>query len=143
MHPTNARFGVHALILAVLSSAALLTLPSCDTDPTQPRTPIDLAAFRTMARESDCAEVRNRLFLIDARLVLWDRAGNCVDAGYAQILYGRTVDDVLCSYRETIAGPMKGCPDERYGSLFETMIANLDQPDLGLGPRHDVRAIPF
>jgi len=96
-----------------------------------------------MARTSPCADTRNRLYLIDQKLVFWDRAGSCADAAYAQTLFDGAVDHQLCSFHDSIAGPMKGCADSRFGTLFDTIIANADKADLGLGPAHRVRAIPL
>jgi len=96
-----------------------------------------------MARASPCADIRNRLFLIDDRLVFSDIAGNCADAAYSQTRYGSTPDEVLCSCHDSIAGPMRSCQDEQYQDLFDTMTANLDKPDLGLGSEHTVQPLPF
>src|SRR5262245_45888322 len=134
---------MHALRLAlpfVLCSPFLAA--SCGHNPARPWV-TDLESFKTLARRSACADLKNRLFLIDRRFVFWDRAGQCADAGYAQMLFGTTVDDVLCRSEETIAGPVKGCSDETFGAMFETIIAHTDQADLGLGPSHLVQAISF
>ena len=123
--------------------AAALACGSCREGPLDPHAPFDLTPFRTMARQSPCADQRNHLFLIDGRLVFWDRRGQCADASYAQVLFGLTVDDVLCRSQDSIAGPMKDCRDERYRSMFETVIANTERADLGLGPEHRVHPIEF
>ena len=109
----------------------------------QPSTSIDLTSFQQMARESPCADIRNRLFLVDGQLVFWEREGNCADAAYEQRLFGSTPDDLLCEAYDSIAGPIRNCQDERYSEIFERMIENLDRPDLGLGPEHQVQPIPF
>ncbi len=103
----------------------------------------DLTPFKELARNSPCADIRNRLFLIDRELVFWDRAGNCDDAGYAQVLFGKSVEQVLCTLYDSIAGLTGGCDDESYRELFDTLIANLSQPDLGLGSNHTVEEIPL
>jgi hypothetical protein len=36
---------------------------------------------------------------------------------------------------------MKHCAAAAYSWLFETIIANLDAPDLGLGPGYDIGVI--
>jgi len=143
MHTTNGQSRTHAPNLIVLLSAALLLLPSCRGNPTEPRTEIDLTPFKAIARGGPCTNIRNRLFLIDGQLVFWDRAGNCSDAAYGETLFGSTINDALCSFHDSIAGPIKTCQDDRYQGMFDTMIANLDKPDLGLGPRHKVQPIPF
>lgn len=129
--------------LAAVVMAGVLACGGCRDQATGPRTPINVEPFREMARASGCADVRNRLFLIDERLVFWDRAGNCADAAYAQVLFSDSVDHQLCHLQDSIAGPMRGCGDARYASMFDTITANADKPDLGLGPDHRVRAIPL
>jgi hypothetical protein len=107
--------------------------------------PVALAVndFRAMARAASCTEIRNRLFVIDGKQVLWDHAGNCADASYGQVLYGAKPDEVLCSYGDTIAGPRTTCPDTASRSLFETIVKNLDKADLGLGSTHKVERLDF
>ncbi len=122
---------------------ALLLLASCAGNTSEPRSTVDLAPFQKMAGLGSCADIRNRLFLIDDQLVFWDSAGNCADAAYSETLYGRTPDQILCVLHDSIAGPMKNCQAERYQGLFDTMTANLDKPDLGLGSEHTVQPVPF
>jgi hypothetical protein len=76
-------------------------------------------------------------------MVFWDTTGNCSDASYAQLLYGSTPDQVLCVSHDSIAGPVRNCRDERYQSVFYTIIANLSAPDLVLGQQHRVQSVPF
>lgn len=128
-----------ALFALLLTQCARMSTPATPT----PHTEIDLTPFKEMASRGPCADIRNRLFLIDGQLVLWDTAGHCADAAYAQWLFGSTVDARLCGFHDSIAGPIKTCQDERYREIFDTMIANLDKPDLGLGPKHQVQLIPF
>ena len=146
MHMTNGQSRTHVLILLVsLSalSAALLLLPGCNGAPAEPHTEIDLTSFKALARGDSCADIRNRLFLIDGELVFWDRAGKCSDAAYGETLFGSTIRDTLCNFHDSIAGPIKMCQDDRYREMFDTIITNLGKPDLGLGPRHTVQPIPF
>jgi hypothetical protein len=104
---------------------------------------VDLAPFKDMAKTASCADTHNHLFLIDDQFVFWDIAGSCADAAYSQTLYARTPDQVLCTYHDSIAGPMKDCQDEQYRAMFDTITANLDQPGLGLGPDHTVQPVSF
>jgi hypothetical protein len=143
MRTTNRQSGTRALILIASLSAAVLLWPGCNGAPAEPRTEIDLTSFKVLARGGSCTNIRNRLFLIDGQLVFWDRAGNCPDAAYGETLFGSTISDALCNFHDSIAGPIKICQDERYREMFDTIIANLDKPDLGLGPRHKVQPIPF
>jgi hypothetical protein len=99
--------------------------------------------FVTMARQSPCADVRNRLHVIDDALVFWQRVGRCVDNGYASVLFGNAVDDVRCSIGDSIAGPLKSCRDPHDAEMFEILINHSDQPDLGLGPGHSVKPLPL
>jgi len=126
-----------------LIGMALLLLASCAGDSGEPTSAVDLAPFKELAKAGACADIRNRLFLIDDQLVFWDRAGNCADAAYGEALYGSTPDQVLCVAHDSIAGPVKECPDEQYRDLFETITANLDKPDLGLGSGHTVQPVSF
>jgi hypothetical protein len=101
------------------------------------------APFIEMARTSGCNETRNRLFVIDGKQVFWDHAGQCADASYGQTLYGATAKTVLCSHYDSIAGPRTSCQDEGARTLFDTMVAHLDQADLGLGGAHKVEPVGF
>ena len=141
MHPTHSTAARRA-VTALLALASLLA-PGCADDPTGPAQSVDLAPVQAMARASDCADLRNRLFLIDGSLVFWDKASQCSDATYEQTLFGATVDNLICRSQDSITGPRKGCRIDGFTALFETMLAHLDEPDLGLGPKHTVVAIPF
>jgi hypothetical protein len=101
------------------------------------------APFIAMARTSSCNETRNRLFVIDGKQVFWDHAGQCADASYEQVLFGSSPDARLCSHGDTIAGPRTSCQDESARTLFDTMVKNADQPDLGLGSGHKVEQLTF
>ncbi|HEV8336294.1 MAG TPA: hypothetical protein VGR67_07770 [Candidatus Polarisedimenticolia bacterium] len=103
----------------------------------------DWKPFVEMARQSPCAQTRNRLSLIDGALVFWDRRGTCPDNSYAETLYGKTVDDVLCRLHDSIAGPFRNCPVPEYKDIFDIMTDHLDDPALGLGAGHTVRGIPL
>lgn len=100
-------------------------------------------AFVARARVEHCSEVRNRLFVIDNRLVLWDRAGNCPDNANAQVLFGANVDTVLCSAGDSIAGPVVSCKNASDRALFDTLRKNLDRADLGIGGTYSVREVSF
>jgi hypothetical protein len=125
--------------------AAVLTLSAgCNNDSTTTTSGIDLTAFKAMAASADCDDIRNRLFLIDERMVFWDREGSCADGHYALVLFAETIDTYFCERHESIGGPNETqCPVESYRALFETMVHNLDDPQLGLGPGHTVEPIPF
>jgi hypothetical protein len=99
--------------------------------------------FVALTVNANCANTRNRLFVIDAKYVLWDKAGTCADAAYSQTLFGRTPQSVLCTNSDTIAGPRSSCTDQQYASLFQTILGNLDKPDLGLGSSHRLVTVPL
>jgi hypothetical protein len=120
---------------------ALGALWACSDSPGDPEAGFDLDSCLQMARTSDCAEIRNRLFQIDREMVFWDRAGDCPDNSHAGLLLSGCPDSVLCFLRDSIAGPQEGCPDESYREMFDTIKDNLDEPDLGLGPDHEVEEI--
>ena len=131
--------------LALLTGlAGAVLLAACNQD----QKTEDFSPFVQMAQQTKCADIRNRLYVIESALylnnpvVLHDRAGNCPDAGYGQILYGATVNDVLCNRQDTIAGPVMQCLAPTYSDMFQTMVTHLDAPDLGLGPAFSVRELP-
>ena|SRR5688572_12468550 len=125
-----------AVILVLLASAI-----GCQGG--QPTIAPEWLPFVEMAREAGCADIRNRLFVIDQSLVLADHVGNCADASYSQTLFGKTVGQVLCVNHDSIAGPMKNCMDPSYAELFDTILTHLDEPDLGLGSSHTVLQLPL
>lgn len=103
----------------------------------------DSAAFIKLARASDCAGTRNRLFVIDQKMVFWDRADlRCADASYSQQLFGATPQEVLCTAGDSIAGPMTSCA-KNYADMFATILKNLNDPDLGLAGVNKVQALAF
>lgn len=99
---------------------------------------IDPEPFIRQARNDQCSNTRNNLYIIDNKSVLWDRAGNCADNSYSQTLYGQNIGLVLCVHFDSIAGPRTVYHDEKYKELFDTVVANLDKSDLGLGTGHSV-----
>lgn len=99
------------------------------------------ADFVARAQEAICADQRNRLFMIDKRMVFWERAGNCPDNAYGRTLFGSTPQSVLCSVTDSIGGPQTNCTDEQARALFNTIVANLDKSDLGLGSGHQVETM--
>lgn len=140
---TAVRSRTRAAILVALLAATLLLLAGCVGGSGEPHSTVNLAPFKKMARAAWCSDTRNRLFLIDGQLVFWDKAGECSDAAYVSALYGSTPDQRLCSLHDSIAGPVKDCPDGSYEELLYTIMANLDEPDLGLGPEHTVKQVDF
>ncbi|MDL2355839.1 MAG: hypothetical protein QFF03_11335 [Pseudomonadota bacterium] len=108
----------------------------------EPNGALPIAAdFVALAQQASCADQRNRLFMIDKRMVFWDRAGSCADNAYARKLFGATPQTLLCSLSDSIGGPQTSCTDESVRALFTTIVANLDKGDLGLGASHQVEAL--
>jgi hypothetical protein len=106
-----------------------------------PDSTIDVKPFQALARDAPCAELHNRLFLIDNTMVFWERRGRCADSAYNHTLFGKRREQVLCEHYDSLIGPLTRCYDERYQTLFETIIANLHSSDLGLGTDHHVEQI--
>lgn len=98
-----------------------------------------LHAIEVAQASTSCAQIRNRVLLIqdnlkpDDQVVLLDHAGTCADASYRQVLFGKDGDNVLCSNTDSIAGPRKNCSVPSRAAMFDTILANPDSPDLGLG----------
>ncbi len=118
------------------------SLHACGNSPTDPGN-VDLEAFKSLARQTSCADRVNRLYLIDARLVFHQAEGRCSDAAYAYTVYGTSPSDVKCKLADSIAGPQRSCADTTLSGLFDTILGHLGQTDLGLGSDHTVAAVPF
>lgn len=131
------------ILRLLLAGASLCLLVSCANGRAPARTGPDLAPFIELAKRTECADLRRRLLVIDERFVLFDRAGNCPDNGYSATLYDQSIDHVLCTVHDSIAGPMSRCEDQSYSHDFEIMTNNLDKPDLGLGSARTVRNVPL
>ena len=104
---------------------------------------LDIEPFIEYAEASDCTDIRNRLFIIDDELVLWDRVGNCPDNSYEVQLFREDLDNLLCETYDSIAGPQTYIYDEDYRDLFETILDNIEDEDLGLGDSHLVEEVIF
>ncbi len=128
------------LRLAMLA-AMTFAIVSCGGGQSTAASQVDENAFIQLAQQATCADIKNRLYEVDQLLVLSDRAGSCPDASFGQILYGKTINDVYCTNQDSIAGPVKRCDAVAYQSMFDTMISNLAQPDLGLGPMHSIKVL--
>jgi hypothetical protein len=123
-------------------SPAPLHAPDIQTGEQAPVPPA-IGPFIAMARVEPCSDIRNRLFVLDDRMVIWDRVGNCRDNGSSLVLYGANVEAVLCSSVDTIAGLVTSCKDEAHRPLFDILRKNLDRPDLGLGGAHTLKIVDF
>lgn len=108
-----------------------------------PNATFDTSKFVALAQNDTCADIRNRLFVIDNRYVFAERAGNCADASYSYSLYGSSPEPVLCSQADSIAGPRVSCTDDTAKALFDVIVKHLDAADLGLGSGHKVEQVKF
>lgn len=101
----------------------------------------DLEIFKAQARSANCSDWKNRLFLIDNELVFWEVAGNCPDGGYGLTLYDKKSHQILCSEHDSISGPRRTINNDKYRHLFESIIQNLENPNLGLSSDHKVEEV--
>ena len=104
---------------------------------------IELDGFRELALNADCADLSNDLFLINNEMVFWMVEGSCADASYKYTLFGNNPDDILCKEFDTIAGPNIEYFNEDYKELFQIIIDNRYNDDLGLGSDYIVTEILF
>jgi hypothetical protein len=134
------------LLIFCITAVAAILLVGCVARPTEriaiasPTSgdlSLDIRPFVEMAQTASCSDVKNRLYVIDDQFVFWTSVGNCSDAGYAHILYGATPQEKLCSSADSIAGPQTSCQPE-LDAMFQTILDNLEQPNLGLGDAHTV-----
>jgi hypothetical protein len=106
---------------------------------------IDVNGFRGLAAQVPCSGGGVRLFAVDGLLVLWDQRGCPGTFGYADALYGTGPKNLLCSWNGPPSDPYCSnstieAPDQTSErALFQTLVANEDAPDLGLGPEHLVQ----
>lgn len=143
MKDPQARFGAGRSVLLAVLAASLASAGGCQFSEKERVVPTKWSPFIQQARQAQCADIRNRLFVIDQALVFADRRGNCADAMYSEVLYGGTIDDVLCFEQDSFGGPHYGCPDPSYKPMFDWILAHLDEPDLGLEPAHTVQQLQF
>ena len=134
------KFSIITLLTHVFCTVLIL---NCSKNSTGNDYDLNLSPFKKLAKEEECAENRNKLYLIDKNLVFWEREGSCPDNSFAQILYGKIPEDIKCKYFDSIAGPVYICNDSTYHELFQTIIANLDNDNLGLTSEHTVEDILF
>lgn len=130
------------LISSLLVSAAISGCGGGGKLAETPVTPLlATTEFVSLASTASCANLRNRMFVVDQKQVFWDKAGSCADASYEQVLFGNATKTVLCTTGDTIAGPKTTCNDEQFRTMFLTMTKNLDKADLGLGSGHQVQQL--
>ncbi|RSZ57197.1 hypothetical protein EJB06_21000 [Massilia atriviolacea] len=102
-----------------------------------------MTPFIKRAQVAQCATNSNRLYTIDKKYVLWDRAGDCPDNSMSMELYALASQAKVCSLASTIAGPKKECADQALAPMFDTIVARANDPGLGLGAAHVVEEVKF
>ena len=151
MHQKSLARHFGASLLALLAMATCWAQSSGgDAKPPKNATPpsktskvtLDTAPFIQMVQDAQCAEGRNRIYVIDDQFVFWERrCPSCPDNSWSLELYGSTVNQLLCRKGDSIAGPRETILDDQHKALFHTIIANLDAPDLGLGSAHKMKRL--
>lgn len=130
-----------SLLILTSVSACGGNIGQSDTTPPQKTPPIAKQEFTDLAKNTACAEYKNRLFIIDQQYVLWDKAGACHDASFSQTLFSHSPQTTLCQFGDSIAGPRFNCNNKSLEAMFQTMVANLDKADLGLGQTHQIQTL--
>lgn len=113
------------------------------TDGIPPDEGLDIDPFIEYAEASDCTDIRNRLFIIDDELALWDRVGSCPDNSYEVQLFREGLDNLLCETYDSIDGPQTYIYDEDYRDLFEFIWDHIEDENLGLDDSYLVEQVIF
>ena len=106
-------------------------------------TAIEFDVFKNMARNTTCADITNKLFIIDNQILFWVVEGNCPDASYSYTLFGNNPDEILCKRYDSIAGPQEQCNNDNYLEIFQIIVDNIDADNLGLDATQKVSEISF
>jgi hypothetical protein len=89
-------------------------------------------AVDTVAKQVDLRHFASqKIYLIDNSLIFVERSGFASDYSYHHLLLDMSGKE-LCSLMDSLTGPRKTCQDDSKREMFETIIANLDKPNLGL-----------
>ena len=126
-------------IIILIAAVSIFILYFYETDETS----IELDNFKDIARNATCSDITNNLFVIDNKMVFWVVEGNCPDASYTYTLYGNNPDDIYCKKYDSIAGPQEQCNNEDYQEIFQIIIDNLDNDNLGLDENYKVTKVNF
>jgi len=102
---------------------------------------IELDIFKNLARNATCSDITNELFVIDNQMVFWITEGNCPDASYVYTLFGSNPNEILCKRYDSIAGPQEKCYKEDFHYIFQIIIDNPNDDNLGLDQNHQVTKI--
>lgn len=90
---------------------------TCETPPSS----LNLQAFKD-AKPQGCADKTNKAYLIQNKMVLTVREGNCPDNSYFFGLYGKTPQEIFCTSHDSIAGPMEKCSSAQYQETFDNLL---------------------
>ena len=124
------------LLTLIVIGLALLSNAQCKNN--DPDLNILVQPFVEMLNLEDCSDILRSIWVINEKLVLVHRQGNCPDNSYRTALYDETVDRLLCQNADSIAGPVLTVQDESYREMFNLIMNNLDHPNLGLGSSYSV-----
>lgn len=126
-------------IRKLFAALPLFTLLLAGCAGPRPLPVLDPASFIALAAQSPCANGGNRLFTIDQRYVFWDRGPSCQDQVLR--LYGASAAAPLCLQVTSATGPYTSCTEPAARAMFDTILANRQAADLGLGAGHAVAAL--
>jgi len=132
------------IVVVVLAVGVLWWIKSQDENGsvnTNAALAIDLTSFKAMAQQANCADKRNDLYVIDNHMVFWAKEGACFDASYSYVLYGKTPQERFCQSADSVVGQMKNCDNQSYQEIFNTILNNKDEKDLGLGILRTIQRI--
>ena len=128
-----------AIIVILFVIVGIYLIYFYETDETS----IEFDVFKNMARNTTCADITNKLFIIDNQILFWVVEGNCPDASYSYTLFGNNPDEILCKRYDSIVGPQEQCNNDNYQEIFQIIIDNIDTDNLGLDATHKVSEISF
>ena len=101
------------------------------------------AQFVQRARQDKCADIDNRLWVIDRKYVYKIANGSCMGAAYesaqADGLFDLATQEALCAYSQQIYKSV--CKDAAAQALMDAIRTDL--PSLGLGAPVQVEAVSF
>ena len=127
------------IMIILIAAVSIFILYFYETDETS----LELEDFKDIARNAICGDITNNLFVIDNKMVFWVVEGNCPDASYTYTLYGENPDKIYCKKYDSIAGPQEQCNNEDYQEIFQIIIDNLDNDNLGLDENYKVTKVNF
>ncbi len=125
------------IAIIIIAAMSIFIFFFYETDETS----IELDNFKDMARNATCADITNKLFIIDNKMVFWVVEGNCPDASYTYTLYGKSPEEIFCKKYDSIAGSQEKCNNDDYQEIFQKITDNFDTNNLGLDENHKVTEV--